>query len=298
MIDPKAEVTYSQYNEDIILRALFHDVKKGFYIDIGANFPTVDSVTKVFYDIGWTGINIEPLTRAYLKLKQSRVRDVNLNLGVGSKVGVASFREYPDLSGHSTFEDSQKDAHKEKSLDYKVKLTTLNALFETYQVKHVHFLKIDVEGYEQRVLEGNDWSKNRPEVVCIEANHVSKDWRGVFADHQYTLFINDGLNEYYIAKEAQGRTEEFVERVIRLNYHAIKQHQKEAWEGDVEESERLRKLLEDNQTLIKDVSEKLARAEQEAQLSLNGKTYRGRLKRAIYGLTIDYLRYRFPSSPK
>ena len=33
----------------------------GFYVDIGAFHPTEDSVTKLFYDRGWRGINVDPV---------------------------------------------------------------------------------------------------------------------------------------------------------------------------------------------------------------------------------------------
>ena len=53
-------VSYAQNFEDVILWRALHDVTPGFYIDIGANSPTIDSVTKAFYERGWRGINVEP----------------------------------------------------------------------------------------------------------------------------------------------------------------------------------------------------------------------------------------------
>ena len=32
----------------------------GFYVDVGAHDPVQDSVTKLFYDRGWRGVNVEP----------------------------------------------------------------------------------------------------------------------------------------------------------------------------------------------------------------------------------------------
>ena len=40
--------SYSQYYEDLILYLAFFGIKKGFYIDIGANDPEILSVTKAF----------------------------------------------------------------------------------------------------------------------------------------------------------------------------------------------------------------------------------------------------------
>ena len=45
-------ISYAQNYEDVMLwRAVGH-IDDGFYIDVGAVWPTNDSVTKLFYDHG------------------------------------------------------------------------------------------------------------------------------------------------------------------------------------------------------------------------------------------------------
>ena len=82
-------ISYSQHLEDLVLYSIFYDVKNGFYIDVGAHDPNFISVTKAFYLLGWYGINIEPLPEKYKALQSSRKRDINLNLGIGEKKGIA-----------------------------------------------------------------------------------------------------------------------------------------------------------------------------------------------------------------
>lgn len=69
------------------------DITEGFYIDVGANDPWEISVTKVFYDKGWKGINVEPLNAKYSQLCSDRKRDVNLQIGVGALNGNLPFYE-------------------------------------------------------------------------------------------------------------------------------------------------------------------------------------------------------------
>ena len=71
----------------MILYCALKDVDKGFYVDVGANDPTVDSVTKFFYDRGWHGINIEPLPDKCALLAEKRPRDINLCIGLSSERG-------------------------------------------------------------------------------------------------------------------------------------------------------------------------------------------------------------------
>ena len=80
-------ISYAQNAEDVRLARLF-DSSSGFYVDIGAGDPTEFSVTKHFYDRGWSGINVEP-GPAFERLEQQRPRDVNLRLAVAPRVGGA-----------------------------------------------------------------------------------------------------------------------------------------------------------------------------------------------------------------
>lgn len=205
-------VSYAQNREDVLIGAFFEDVKRGFYVDIGANHPTDDSVTKYFYDKGWRGINVEPNSRLFSLLEQSRPRDINVRVGISDKEGKLAIREYEGwYAGLSTF---SKDMQKEnKSItvyrDIEVDVITLKKLFEDNKTEKINFLKVDVEGYEYNVLISNDWKKYRPELICIEANHTFKDWRSLLKKAKYTEVFFDGLNEYYLAEEVLYREENF-----------------------------------------------------------------------------------------
>ena len=86
----------------------------------------------------------------------------------------------------------------QKYRDYEIETMPLSQIFKTHSIKDIQFLKVDVEGYEYEVLEGNDWEQYRPEVLCIEANHVLKDWRPLLRSQGYEKAFFDGLNEYYM----------------------------------------------------------------------------------------------------
>jgi hypothetical protein len=77
-------ISYAQNFEDVLLGRVFHNRTDGFYVDVGAGDPVELSVTKWFYDLGWSGINIEPNPTFHRKLVAERLRDVNLNCGAGA----------------------------------------------------------------------------------------------------------------------------------------------------------------------------------------------------------------------
>jgi FkbM family methyltransferase len=204
-------ISNSQNREDIILSGFFKDVEQGFYVDVGANHPDILSITKYFYDRGWSGINIEPNAHLYKLIKKQRQRDINLNIGAADKPGELVLREYPGGDGLSTFsKETQAQYQKDESVykkntldyeDYKVSVKPLKQIFEEHKVATINFMNIDVEGFEYNVIKGNDWSKYRPQVICVEANHIAQDWRPMLEKARYELVFFDGLNNYYVAAE-------------------------------------------------------------------------------------------------
>ncbi len=290
--------SYAQYNEDIIILALLLNVDNGFYVDVGANYPVMDSVTKIFYEKGWRGINIEPIPSLYRLLEKDRPDDINLNIGIGDKSGELAFFENKTMPGHSSFDRGMvSNLKKDEVNKYKVKVKTLKDVFKSNNVKKINFLKIDVEGFESDVIKGNDWILYRPEVVCIESNHCKGLWRQVLTKNQYKCFIKDGLNEYYIAEESWYRTDNFADTVVKLSHQSLKKHH---YDNIVHIMGQLKKVTRLNQVhfdLVQKLRDENQKLIQDNQLSLKGVGYSNRLKRSLYGLTVDWFRYK-KSGPK
>jgi FkbM family methyltransferase len=203
-------ISYAQNREDLVLAGFFDRGYQGFYIDVGANDPEVDSVTKIFYQNGWNGLNIEPIKSHFLALQKQRKKDINENIGIATKKGTLKLREYSG-SGLSTFSEFMKREHQENPTgftesyeDYEVPVEPLKTVLARNKITKIDFMKVDVEGYEYDVLASNDWDKYRPKVLCIEANHIDKDWRPLLTNSGYKLEFFDGLNEYYVDSKAKG----------------------------------------------------------------------------------------------
>ena len=213
-------VSYAQNLEDVMLwRALKH-VKNGFYIDVGAFSPESDSVTKLFYDHGWQGINIEPNPKFHNQLVDCRTRDINLRMAVGETTERV-FMNFTSNFGLSTLDDKIAKVHEQSGFAVnrkEVKVTTLANICEQYvpKGKEIHFLKVDIEGYEEAALPSNNWDKFRPWILVIEAflplsqaeSHQS--WEPTLFSANYKFVYADGLNRFYLAQEHQDLIKHFT----------------------------------------------------------------------------------------
>jgi len=202
-------ISYAQNFEDVILNRIFSDIEKGFYVDIGAHHPEVDSVTKLFYERGWNGINIEPSSESFKLFETERVRDINLNVACGSANGLVEFYQFED-SGLSTIKNVIADQHAVSGRRYINKfviIKVLDDILEEYEIGDIHFLKVDVEGAEKDVLSGIDLRRYNPWVVLVEATEPNKtqknheEWEFILKNAGYKFVYFDGLNRFYISNK-------------------------------------------------------------------------------------------------
>ena len=167
-----ARITYAQNFEDVRLwKALAH-LDARVYVDIGAGHPTSLSVTQLFYDRGWRGINVEPGPN-FSALAHERSGDINLNLAVDTRDGFAKFyvaEPFPDLSSLKREAPSADPTHVARIETVQVETSRLDTILTTHLGdRAIAFLKVDTEGTEFDVLSSNDWNRYRPFVVVVEA---------------------------------------------------------------------------------------------------------------------------------
>ena len=204
-----AFVSYAQNGEDFVLWRLLHDVAAGTYIDIGACEPETDSVTRAFYERGWSGINVEPVGAYWEQLCHARPRDVNLNIAIGASETECDFFAIRD-TGLSTLDGTIAQRHRGagfRVVPTRVRVRSLRAVWDEYVRGEVHFLKIDVEGSEADVLSGADFGRQRPWIIVIEATApltrrpTHEQWESTLSRAGYRFVHADLVNRYYVAEE-------------------------------------------------------------------------------------------------
>lgn len=203
-------VSFSTEAEDVVLYHIFRDTSVGFYIDVGANHPTYWSDTKIFYENGWSGINIEPLQEHCQSLRRERKRDINLCVAAGEAKGEMTLFQHDDLSTlKKNVAELAEIQRKEKFPGIKVPVMTLAEICSLYCANRtvINFMKIDVEGFEYNVLKGMDFTKWKPQVLQLEASEpftarpTYPDFEPLLKQFGYEFVYSHWLDRWYIHKD-------------------------------------------------------------------------------------------------
>jgi FkbM family methyltransferase len=207
-----AFVSYAQNGEDVVLWRALRSVTDGKYVEVGANHPTVDSVTRAFYDRGWSGITVEPVSYFADLHRASRPRDQLFEAAVSSSSESSIQLHMVPGTGLSTLVDAVSANHERAGIghvDVTVPVVRLDALLTDtgWDAASIHFLLIDVEGAERSVLETIDLARWRPWVIVVESTapnstvQTQGEWEDLLLGSDYEFCLFDGVSRFYVARE-------------------------------------------------------------------------------------------------
>jgi hypothetical protein len=133
-------ISYAQNREDVLLARVFAGQESGFYVDIGAGHPWVDSVTCHFYLHGWKGLNVEPRPGMANLLRKWRPLDQLAQCVVSNLRGQIDFFEvsqvgrcFGDGGGLSTVDAALANQHAREGFEvvnHSTPVHTLESLLE------------------------------------------------------------------------------------------------------------------------------------------------------------------------
>jgi FkbM family methyltransferase len=244
-------VSYAQNQEDVVLaRALHPDDRGGFWVDVGAGDPVLDSVTAAFAERGWRGVNVEPLPWEHERLCAARPADTNLRVALGATAGLGKlFVEPAENRGASTMVAELAERYRADGEDFipiEVPIWTLAQVVADHVAGPVDFLKVDVEGFEREVLAGADWSSFRPRVVVMEATVPKSDepahqgWEPMLFEVGYRFAMFDGLNRFYAHADEPG----LLQR-LAIPANVLDDFVPYAWAHQVDQAQQWAHSLED-----------------------------------------------------
>lgn len=160
---------YSQRNEQaLILDAVGAQV--GAFLDIGSWHPTSMSNTRALYELGWSGVMIEPSPEPFLSLLKEYGNEPRISLicaAVGFERSLTKFHASADALSTSSEEQYQKwKAVGGFYGSFYAPVITLADI--TNQWGGFDFVSIDTEGTSVDLFKALLQTAMRPRTICVE----------------------------------------------------------------------------------------------------------------------------------
>lgn len=174
----QGQTSYAQAGEDLIVNYIFDRlrIKEVTYLDIGAYDPVHINNTYLFYQQGHRGVLVEPNVAMCEKLRSVRPQDTTLEAGIGiGRPGLADYYVMSDPSW-STFDKAEAE-HQVKATGGKVSIREVrrmplldvnDVIAQHFKGRAPAFVSIDAEGWHLAILKSIDFSRFRPQVICVE----------------------------------------------------------------------------------------------------------------------------------
>lgn len=194
--------------------------------DVGANVGNYSILLREVFGNKAKIYSFEPSHKTFHKLSLN-VGGKNLyNFGFGSENKKVNLYSNPNKSGlASVYERNLEHVNLSLKDSEEVEIITLDSFCKEHDIKHIDFLKIDVEGHELEVLRGAEKLINSGmlDFIQFEFGGCNIDSRTYFKDFYYLLkdkykiyrIVKDGvypINKYREIYEAFNTTNYLAER--------------------------------------------------------------------------------------
>ena len=217
---PYVSRDYSQQGEQQIILRFFTEHKQHYsryFVDAGAFDGIVGSNSRALFELGWSGLVIEPNPRSFARLAalykdEPRVTCVNLALSNRHETGVemlfsigpagtkeADQWKYGQVSTlHGAFAEEFRRDHGYQYAPSRVDLATLAELMIAHQTPpDLGFMSIDCEGEDLNVLQSFDLNHFHPRLLCVECDDRSRHVYQGYLQGRYKYYDHTKGNTFF-----------------------------------------------------------------------------------------------------
>jgi FkbM family methyltransferase len=174
----------------------------GFFVEVGANDPRINSQTWHLEQLGWDGILVEPQPDLVERLQQQRRAKVYA-AACSSPANSGKIVTLNLAGPHSSLEQGFVDPRICRVGTAAVSVRTLDdILTDAKAPTPLDFISIDVENHEIEVLEGFDLTIWRPRLILIEDHALNLRLHRYLTTRDYKWVRRTGLNGWYVPSDA------------------------------------------------------------------------------------------------
>jgi glycosyltransferase involved in cell wall biosynthesis len=199
-------VSFSRNMEDVLLWRMFKSEENGFYIDIYAESPDRESITKGLYEKGWSGLNLHRDISVLNLFEHFRPNDDNLYCVLSTAAN--------HLGENSTVDGSRPNALSTWSIgrgfnQSRRQVFSFDEIYDRFvpPSKSVHFLRVNLGADFDHLFSYNNWLQFRPWVLIIatrdyvDADCIDLDQNMRSISYEIAYFNDD--YRFYLATEKE-----------------------------------------------------------------------------------------------
>jgi FkbM family methyltransferase len=198
MEDAALRAIFPPDQEPGLVRDFFGARSDGYFVEVGANDPQIESQSWHLERAGWSGILIEPQPDLAERLKRERTATV-FSVACSSPDRAGTMMHLHVAGAFSSFAPDLMvtGVQAEGGIDVPVR-TLDDILAEACAPQPIDLLSVDVEGHELDVLRGFDFSRWQPRLILLEDHVTSTAKHHFLRDNGYALMRRTGLNGWYV----------------------------------------------------------------------------------------------------
>jgi FkbM family methyltransferase len=168
----------------------------------------------LFYQKGGRGVCVEPDPSLFKEFAAKRPRDTHLNCGVGVEPGEADFyvMSTSTLNTFSREEAERYQSYGQQRIMKKLRIDVKNVNEIIAQnFEHApNLVSLDVEGLDYAIMQSFDFSRQRPEVFCLETLSYTEDKSerklaeliGLMHENGYMTYADTYINTIFVDEVA------------------------------------------------------------------------------------------------
>lgn len=195
-------MSYSQYDEEAYIIGGFDGKCDGRFLDIGAWNPLDKSNTRALYELGWSGVMIEPSPGPLLNLLNEYANEPRITIvsaAMGLEPGYIEMMVTDDAV--STADRNQYDQWKSVT-KFRGKLTVPFLTWPelTNRWGGFDFISIDAEGLSADLFLAMLTQGLQPTCVCVEHDNRLSEICARATPLHYNLVYSNGTNGVFVRK--------------------------------------------------------------------------------------------------
>ncbi len=169
--------SYSQIAEDLVLMFYLKDEVNKTYIDVGCNDPNRFSNTRLLYEAGWTGIDIDANLDFAISYLRSRPKNLFINALIGTSLQPIEFYRFAESALNTTSASLAgeyiRDGWELLCTEERTPQSLSSVIIENLNGSAPTLLCLDCEGADFDVLKSADLQRFKSKWIMFESHYYA-----------------------------------------------------------------------------------------------------------------------------